>query len=114
MSLVVMVTQSDYGSARRMDQWMHRFFPPAPAAKKLIHPAMDASGVKRRPEAVKFFFQQKKNPQPTSHGRVPFPDSGCLSTYFVFLFSFTPLVSQYVYWMLRMQRGKNLINMKKS
>ena len=104
MSLVVMAIQSDYGSARRMDQWIHRFFSPrAPAAKKVIHPAMDASGVKRRPEAVKFFFfsLKKKNPQPTSHGRVPFPDSGCLST-----FLFTRLVSQYVYWMLRMRRGK--------
>ena len=57
MSLVVMAIQSDYGSARRMDQWIHRFFSPrAPVAKKVIHPAMDASGVKRRPEAVKFFF----------------------------------------------------------
>ena len=41
------------------------FSPRAPAGKKVIHPAMDASGVKRRPEAVKFFFFLKKKKSAT-------------------------------------------------
>ena len=88
------------------------FFPSrSSAAKKVIHPAMDASGVKRRPEAVKsfFFFLKKKirNLRHTAECHFRIPD---VSALFCLLGS---CHSMFI-GCCGCEGERNLINMKKS